>query len=147
MNVFQLSSSIDYIILITGTVCAAATGVAIPYMNILFGEILDQLNEDSTKNDFQNGVNKVAILFGYVSLVIFVSGTMKVHTYIYIVMYLRDMYDIYIYRCIVGLLLVNVNLKEYVRCMLLVSYDRKLDGLMQEAPPHCQLKCRIYVEK
>jgi len=79
MNVFQLSSSIDYIILITGTVCAAATGVAIPYMNILFGEILDQLNEDSTKNDFQNGVNKVAILFGYVSLVIFVSGTMKVY--------------------------------------------------------------------
>ena len=48
-----------------------------PYMNVLFGEMMDELNDDGS--GFQKSVNRIAILFGYVSAVIFVTAAVKVY--------------------------------------------------------------------
>lgn len=68
-DVFQFTTSVDVVYMTVGGIGAIITGLSIPTFNILFGEILDELNDDGS--NLQEGVNKVAMIFA-----IFAAGNL-----------------------------------------------------------------------
>lgn len=63
--------------MIVGGIGAMITGLSIPLFNVLFGEILDELNGDGT-DKLAEGVNKVALLFAFFAVLDFVTGFLQV---------------------------------------------------------------------
>ena len=75
-DVFQFTTKVDLIYMTIGGIGAMITGLSIPSFNILFGEILDELNEDGS--NLQDGVNKVALIFAIFAVINFFTGMTQV---------------------------------------------------------------------
>jgi hypothetical protein len=60
-----------------GTLGGIVTGASIPLFNVLFGKMLDNLN-DGDPNSFQKGVNDLALIFVYVAIANIFSGLLQV---------------------------------------------------------------------
>jgi cell division protein FtsX len=67
----------DYVLMFFGGLGAFLTGVSIPAFNILFGRILDSLNDDT--QDFQKGINQISILFAILAAIALFTGTLQVY--------------------------------------------------------------------
>lgn len=75
-QVFHNCTSFDIILMIIGSIGAIVTGLSLPYMNILFGKIIDNLNDDA--NTFQSKINNLCFIFAIVGIVNFGSGFLQV---------------------------------------------------------------------
>ncbi|KFH48303.1 Leptomycin B resistance protein-like protein [Hapsidospora chrysogenum ATCC 11550] len=70
---------IDYILLLIGTLSAAASGVPFPLMGIIFGQLLDDLNEAACEvdarpgdaADIQDAVNQKVLILVYIGIAAF----------------------------------------------------------------------------
>lgn len=69
----------DYVLMFFGGLGAFLTGVSIPAFNILFGRILDSLNDDT--QDFQKGINQISILFAILAAIALFTGTLQVYAW------------------------------------------------------------------
>lgn len=76
-DIFQFTTKLDFLYMTVGGIGAMITGISIPLFNVLFGEILDELNGDGTEK-LSDGVNKVALLFAIFAVVDFVTGLLQV---------------------------------------------------------------------
>ncbi|KAK8929949.1 ABC transporter 1 [Metarhizium anisopliae] len=70
---------LDYLLLIFGTLCACCAGVPFPLMGILFGQVLDNLNDAScdaessqSTGDIQSEVNKKVLILVYIAIANFI---------------------------------------------------------------------------
>ena len=45
MQIFSNATTLDYLYMVTGSFGSIITGLSLPVMNVLFGRILDSLNE------------------------------------------------------------------------------------------------------
>lgn len=75
-DLFQFTTKVDVLYMTVGGIGAMITGLSIPSFNILFGEILDQLNDDGS--NLQEGVNQVAMIFAIFAVVNFFTGIAQV---------------------------------------------------------------------
>ncbi|KAK5206376.1 hypothetical protein LTR41_007814 [Exophiala xenobiotica] len=74
-------TSLDYSLLLTGTVCAIASGVPFPLIGILFGQLIDNFNsatctaDEQTGNqpDYQGQVNSKILLILYLAIAQFIT--------------------------------------------------------------------------
>jgi len=76
-DLFQFTTKVDVLYMTVGGIGAMITGLSIPSFNILFGEILDQLNDDGS--NLQEGVNQVAMIFAIFAVVNFFTGIAQVY--------------------------------------------------------------------
>lgn len=81
-DLFQFTTKVDVLYMTVGGVAAMITGLSIPSFNILFGEILDQLNDDGS--NLQEGVNQVAMIFAIFAVINFFTGVAQVNFSIYL---------------------------------------------------------------
>lgn len=79
-DIFQFTTKLDVLYMIVGGIAAIITGVSIPLFNVLFGEIMDELNGDGTEK-LGPSVNKIAILFAYFAVINFITGILQVGCY------------------------------------------------------------------
>ena len=105
-DMFKFTTKQDVVYMCIGSVGAAITGATFPLFNVVFGKILDELNDDGS--NFQEGVNKVAIIFAIFAGVDFFSGFVQVSAFPYAVcLCYVDLFLFAYSRCIFGVLLVN----------------------------------------
>ncbi len=69
----------ELIMLIAGTLCAIGTGAAFPCFNILFGRMLDQINNDPA--NFDKAISETAILLSIVGGISFFISIVQVYTF------------------------------------------------------------------
>lgn len=62
-----------------GTVGALVTGASMPFFNILFGEMLDELN--GNPDQFDSAINRIAYSFIVVSVINIFTGFLQVIYY------------------------------------------------------------------
>ena len=74
-KVFALATWRDVGYIFLGTIGAILSGCAMPAFSVLFGEMLDSLNEGG---DFQKSVNTLSIIFGIVAGINLITGTVQV---------------------------------------------------------------------
>jgi ATP-binding cassette subfamily B (MDR/TAP) protein 1 len=72
-------SSVDIILLVSGVVCAIASGIPLPILGILFGQLVDDLNSATCATDqsvnagsYQSGVNHKVLLLVVIGIAQFV---------------------------------------------------------------------------
>jgi hypothetical protein len=75
-DIFQFTTKLDVLYMTVGGIGAMITGISIPLFNVLFGEILDELNADGS--NLQEGVNKVALIFAIFAVIDFFTGMAQV---------------------------------------------------------------------
>lgn len=75
-QLFSTADSIDVMLMIAGTLGAAVTGLCFPFINVLFGRMIDSLNTDPA--NFSTSVANLAASFCYVSLVNICSCSVQV---------------------------------------------------------------------
>ena len=75
-KVFALATWRDVGYIFLGTIGAILSGCAMPAFSVLFGEMLDSLNEGG---DFQKSVNTLSIIFGIVAGINLITGTVQVY--------------------------------------------------------------------
>jgi len=74
-ELFSTADTVDIILMVIGTVAAAVTGGCFPFINVLFGRMIDSLSSDP--NNFSNSVKNLALDFVYVSIVQIASCSMQ----------------------------------------------------------------------
>lgn len=75
-KVFALATWTDGVSIVLGTIGAILSGCAMPAFSVLFGEMLDSLNEGG---DFQKSVNTLSIIFAIVAGINLITGTIQVY--------------------------------------------------------------------
>mmetsp|Transcript_36408 Transcript_36408/g.37087 ORF Transcript_36408/g.37087 Transcript_36408/m.37087 type:complete len:182 (-) Transcript_36408:8-553(-) len=75
-ELFSTANSFDYLMMFIGSISGIVTGLSLPYFNILFGQMLDGLNEDP--NNFSDIIVFLTYQFIAVAGVNFVSGTLQI---------------------------------------------------------------------
>lgn len=70
---------LDYLLLIVGTICACCAGVPFPLMGIIFGQVLDDLNDVSCDashsketGNIQSNINAKVLILVYIAIVNFI---------------------------------------------------------------------------
>src|SRR4051812_28074540 len=77
-TMFSTANSLDIFFMVVGTICAIVTGVSIPFFNVLFGKILDQLN-GSTSSQFDSKINTIVFSFVTVACINLLTGYCQVN--------------------------------------------------------------------
>ncbi|XXG76266.1 hypothetical protein AAC387_Pa08g0649 [Persea americana] len=67
-KLFVFADSTDVMLMIVGTVAAAANGVAIPLMTILFGQLMDSFGQTPDPHEIVDKISKVSLRFVYLGL-------------------------------------------------------------------------------
>lgn len=75
-QLFSNATAFDYLLMFTGSLGAIVTGVSIPLFNVLFGRILDALNNDP--NAFDKAISKLCISFVVIAIANFFTGLLQV---------------------------------------------------------------------
>ena len=75
-EVFSNCTYADIILMLIGSCGSLVTGLSLPYMNILFGKIIDNLNSDT--QTFQTKINKLCFIFTMVGIINLASGFFQV---------------------------------------------------------------------
>lgn len=80
-ELFSTADSIDVGLMVLGTLGGMGTGFSLPAFNVLFGLMLDNLNDDP--NSLVKGVNQIAEIFVYVAIGNFFCGFLQVACWSY----------------------------------------------------------------
>jgi ATP-binding cassette, subfamily B (MDR/TAP), member 1 len=75
-ELLQFADGWDYLLMFGGSIGGLVTGCSIPFFNVLFGRMLDTLNEDP--NSFSRQINALALIFVYTAIVNLFSGFLQV---------------------------------------------------------------------
>ncbi|KAJ8632463.1 hypothetical protein MRB53_025799 [Persea americana] len=67
-KLFSFADSTDVLLMIVGTVAAAANGVATPLMTILFGQLMDSFGQTPDPHEIVDKISKVSLRFVYLGL-------------------------------------------------------------------------------
>jgi len=81
MELFSTANNTDYLMMFVGTIGGLITGLSLPYFNILFGQMLDELNEDP--QNFDKQIEYIAMQFIGVAAFNIVSGIWQVGCWSY----------------------------------------------------------------
>jgi ATP-binding cassette, subfamily B (MDR/TAP), member 1 len=76
-DAFYFASPADYIYAFFGTLGAFLVGCSIPVFNVIFGRMLDNLNEGL--DELQQSVNQVAVIFAIMAAGALIIGTLQVY--------------------------------------------------------------------
>lgn len=76
VQTFKHATEFDWLLMVLGTIGAIVTGLSIPTFNVLFGEIIDELNEDP--DGFTDEINRLCILFVIIAAINLLSGFLQV---------------------------------------------------------------------
>lgn len=76
-ELFSMASKLDVVYMMIGTFCAFLGGVSIPLFNYLFGQMLDNVNDDP--DSFDNAVKETAIAFAIVGGISVLIGTIQIY--------------------------------------------------------------------
>jgi hypothetical protein len=78
LTLFSTSEPLDVLFMVVGTISAIVTGVSIPFFNILFGRILDQLNGNTSSAQYQEKINTIVYAFVAVAGINLFTGYFQV---------------------------------------------------------------------
>ncbi|GMN28258.1 hypothetical protein TIFTF001_041139 [Ficus carica] len=67
-KLFSFADSIDYLLMLVGTVSAVGNGISIPLMTVLFGTLIDSFGQSGNTKDVLPKVSKVSLDFVYLAL-------------------------------------------------------------------------------
>ncbi|XP_050374961.1 ABC transporter B family member 11-like [Argentina anserina] len=67
-KLFSFADSIDYLLMIVGTISAIGNGLCMPMLAIIFGDLIDSFTETGTNKRVANAVSKVALEYVYLAL-------------------------------------------------------------------------------
>lgn len=76
-ELFSTAEALDYLLMFGGCCGGIVTGVSIPFFNVLFGDMLDELNKDP--NGFADGIARISISFCGVAAANLLSATLQVY--------------------------------------------------------------------
>ena len=128
-----------------GILGGVITGVSLPAFNVLFGRLLDSVNETS---GFTDTVNQLCLIMLIVACFNLLSGFMQVGWLLYFACDTKKLMAVsYCIRYIVGQLLENVKLKSFGKDMFELFYPKKLDGLIHVVQVSYQPKLQNLLEK
>jgi ATP-binding cassette, subfamily B (MDR/TAP), member 1 len=77
-RILTFGSRTDHVLLVVGMICAAASGVALPLMNIVFGNLVGDFNSyfipgtTTTKSEFMRAVSRNSLYITYLFIAKFV---------------------------------------------------------------------------
>ena len=80
-DLYKYAEPIDYAAMATGAIGGMVTGFSFPTFNVLFGRMLDKLNDDPSS--FGEGVERIAIYLVYLSIINIFSGFLQVYCFTY----------------------------------------------------------------
>ncbi len=75
--ILSFASGLDYLYMGLGSMGAIGVGCAMPIFNIVFGQMLDNLNKGP--DELQESVNKVAMIFAIMAACAMVVGVLQVY--------------------------------------------------------------------
>ncbi|GJS38632.1 ABC transporter B family member 21-like protein [Tanacetum coccineum] len=67
-KLFAFADSIDYMLMIAGTIGAIGNGLCMPLLAIVFGEVVDSLGENQNNKDVVHLVSKASLKFVYLAV-------------------------------------------------------------------------------
>ena len=79
LKLYSEAHGLEFILLIIGSFCAIICGAAFPAFNILFGQMLDNINK--SPSSFDTAVKNTAISLTVVGAISFVLGIVQVYTF------------------------------------------------------------------
>ncbi|XP_077251466.1 ABC transporter B family member 4-like [Tasmannia lanceolata] len=77
-KLFSFADSTDVALMIVGSIASIANGIAIPFMTILFGEMIDSFGETVDIKTIVKVVSKVCVRFVYLAMVAGVASFLQV---------------------------------------------------------------------
>ena len=80
-QLFSTADSFDLLLMAVGSFGGLCTGLCMPAFNVLFGEMLDELNSDP--NGLAKGIANLSIMFVYLACVNLVCGFLQVYCWSY----------------------------------------------------------------
>lgn len=65
-KLFSFADPMDYVLMVTGSIAAVGSGISVPLMTLLFGQLVDSFGHTGNTKEVANEVSKVipAILIG-----------------------------------------------------------------------------------
>ena len=80
-TLLRYAEPIDYAAMLIGSIGGITVGGSFPAFNVLFGQMLDQLNEDPAS--FGEGVERIALWLVYLAIINVIAGYMQVYGWTY----------------------------------------------------------------
>ncbi|XP_077218913.1 ABC transporter B family member 11-like [Tasmannia lanceolata] len=77
-KLFSFADSTDVVLMIVGTIGATANGIAMPFMTILFGQLINSFGETVDINNVVHEVSKVSLRFVYLAVAAGVASFFQV---------------------------------------------------------------------
>ncbi|XP_058077057.1 ABC transporter B family member 11-like [Magnolia sinica] len=68
-RLFSFADSVDFVLMIVGSIAAAVNGVSTPFTTILFGQLINSFGENPDPKKMLNEVSKVSLKFIYMAVV------------------------------------------------------------------------------
>jgi len=130
--------------MILGTLGGVITGFSLPVFYILFGRLLDSINDASRLTDT---VDELCIDLVIVACINLFSGFLQVGRFTFEFDITHNFFGFSIFSYTVGQLLESVKLKNSKRDMFELFYPKKLDGLIHVAQVNYLLKLQKLLEK
>jgi ATP-binding cassette subfamily B (MDR/TAP) protein 1 len=76
---FSQATTSDLMYMFFGTIGGIGMGAAMPFFNIIFGQLLNKLNSNSSGEDFQRAINHLCIIFIYIAAGTIFAGYIQVY--------------------------------------------------------------------
>ena len=76
-ELFSTAEVYDYFLMFFGVLGGFGTGLSLPFFNVIFGKMLDQLN--NKPDSFESGIQKIALIFVWVALGNVLTGLLQVY--------------------------------------------------------------------
>lgn len=73
---FSNAEPYDWLLMALGTAGGLATGVSLPIFNVIFGQLLDKLNESGS--NFTDSINRLCLIFVYIAIGGLIAGFFQV---------------------------------------------------------------------
>ncbi|KAI3744849.1 hypothetical protein L1987_57945 [Smallanthus sonchifolius] len=67
-KLFMFADSIDFVLMVIGTITAIGSGIAMPLQTLIFGELIDTFGGNQDNKDIVHQVSKVSIKYVYLAL-------------------------------------------------------------------------------
>ncbi|KAM7484893.1 hypothetical protein LguiA_000902 [Lonicera macranthoides] len=67
-KLFSFADSVDYVLMLVGTIAAIGNGICMPLMTLIFGELVDTFGETADTKTIVHKVSKVSLKFVYLAL-------------------------------------------------------------------------------
>eukprot|EP01040_Poterioochromonas_malhamensis_P002792 gene2792-2974_t len=75
-ELFSNAEPYDWLLMALGTAGGLATGVSLPIFNVIFGQLLDKLNESGS--NFTDSINRLCLIFVYIAIGGLIAGFFQV---------------------------------------------------------------------